>query len=154
MIRFYIALLASILACTAQADIVSEKDDVTGKQVVHWLVTVKVETIDDAKDTSPTGKWARSGQGGIEYVDKWEWPYLPPDLVDLTSVTNAIAWAEDQDTEKKSLLDNMSIENKATAKILFDILNLVRTNHGDSALSKAQFEGAVLKPAIEWAKDN
>ena len=80
--------------------------------------------------------------------------FSTPDAAQQAAVDQAEVDADAADTEEKALLDNMRLPEKTVAKMIFDVVNDVRSRHGQGALTKAQFEANVLKPAIEWAKTN
>ena len=132
------------------ADVVSEKTKVQPSQMLEWFVTARTQRVENViAESRRGGKWALSDQRVI----KWEWAFPPPEAADLKSDAAAKAVLEAADTSDNAI-SKYTLRERTLLKILFDIVNDVRSRHGQGNLTRQQFENNVLQPAYQWGKDN
>ena len=86
-------------------------------------------------------------------IADWGYTNTVPVEVDLPSASVAASWADGNDTTKRTMR-TYTVEQLTILKIHFDIINDIRSRHGQGNLTRTQFENAVLKPAYQWAKED
>jgi len=110
--------------------------------------------LDARGEDGSTQRYSMRAKAGRQVeIAEWGYTNAVPVEADLPSSTVASQWADGLDTTARTM-QSYTVEQLTLLKILFDVVNDVRSRHGQGALTRAQFEDNVLKPAYQWAKDD